>query len=152
MWSDYYETFNRDKVTPVEMKTAAIERVTPSGIKTSEVQYDLDAIIFATGFDAMTGTLLAIDIRSRAGAALKDLWADGPVSYLGLMVAGMPKLFMINGPGSPSVKVNMIIAAEQRSDWIMVLLDYLGSCGQDRVEATDEAQAVWVEHTRKVAA
>ncbi|MFT5172942.1 MAG: cyclohexanone monooxygenase [Gammaproteobacteria bacterium] len=149
--TDYYETFNRDNVTLVDVKTAPIERVTANGINTSEAQYDLDAIIFATGFDAMTGTLLAIDIGTRAGVALKDLWTNGPVSYLGLMVAGMPNLFMINGPGSPSVKVNMIIALEQHTDWIMALLDHLGSGAQDRVEATDEAQAAWVEHTREVA-
>ena len=149
--TNYYETFNRDNVTLVDVHAAPIECVTPSGIKTSEAQYDLDAIIFATGFDAMTGTLLAIDIRTRAGTALKDLWMDGPVSYLGLMVSGMPNLFMINGPGSPSVKVNIIVALEQHTDWIMGLVDHLRSCGQDRVEATDSAQAAWVEHTREVA-
>ena len=96
--TDYYETFNRDNVTLVDVKKIPIQRITPDGIETADAHYALDDIIFATGFDAMTGTLLAIDIQGPDGYTLKEAWADGPVSYLGLMVAGLPNLFMINGP------------------------------------------------------
>ncbi len=149
--TDYYETFNRDNVTLVDVKKSPIERITPDGIETTEAHYELDAIIFATGFDAMTGTLLAIDIRGPDGHTLKEAWADGPATYLGLMVAGLPNLFMINGPGSPSVKANMIVALEQHTDWVMDLIDHLGKAGLDRVEPRAEAQTAWVEHAREVA-
>ena len=149
--TDYYETFNRDNVTLVDVRSDPIERITSTGIQTGSAEYDLDALVFATGFDAMTGTLLAIDIRTRGGATLKDAWSDGPDSYLGLMVAGLPNLFMINGPGSPSVKANMIITIEHHTDWIMDLLDHLAANGLDRIEATEQAQSDWVEHAREVA-
>lgn len=149
--TDYYETFNRDNVTLVDVKKAPILRLTPDGIETADAHYELDAIIFATGFDAMTGTLLAINIEGPDGYTLKEAWADGPATYLGLMVAGLPNLFMINGPGSPSVKANMIVALEQHTDWIMDLIDHLGTTGLDRVEASAEAQAEWVKHAREVA-
>ena len=149
--TDYYETFNRDNVTLVDIKSVPIESITADGIKTGDVEYELDAIVFATGFDAMTGSLLAIDIRTSTGASLKDAWSDGPDTYLGLMVAGLPNLFMINGPGSPSVKANMIMAIEHHTDWIMDLLDHLRERGLDRVEAQKQAQDEWVEHAREVA-
>jgi cyclohexanone monooxygenase len=149
--TDYYETFNRDDVLLVDVRTAPIERITSTGVETAEARYELDAIIFATGFDAMTGTLLAIDIRGPDGHTLAETWADGPATYLGLMVAGLPNLFMINGPGSPSVKANMIVALEQHTDWIMGLIDHLAATGLDRVEANADSQASWVEHSREVA-
>ena len=149
--TDYYETFNRDNVTLVDVRSDPIERITSTGIQTGSAEYDLDALVFATGFDAMTGTLLGIDIRTQGGATLKDAWSDGPDSYLGLMVAGLPNLFMINGPGSPSVKANMIITIEHHTDWIMDLLDHLAANGLDRIEATEQAQSDWVEHAREVA-
>ena len=149
--TDYYETFNRDNVALVDIKRAPIERVTAGGIKTANAEYELDAIIFATGFDAMTGSLLAIDIRTSHGASLKDAWSDGPDTYLGLMVAGLPNLFMINGPGSPSVKANMIITIEHHADWILDLIDHLAAEDFNRVEATERAQTDWVEHAREVA-
>ncbi len=149
--TDYYETFNRDNVTLVDVKQAPIERVVPEGIQTADSRYELDALIFATGFDAMTGTLLAIDIRGPEGKTLEAAWVDGPATYLGLMVAGLPNLFMINGPGSPSVKANMIVALEQHTDWVMGLIDYLAAQGLNRVEAKEQAQADWVEHAREVA-
>ena len=149
--TDYYETFNRDNVALVDVKSAPIERITRDGMKTADAEYELDAIIFATGFDAMTGTLLAIDIRTSSGATLKEAWADGPDSYLGLMVAGLPNLFMINGPGSPSVKANMILTIEQHTDWIMALIDHLAAKDLNRVEAMEQAQTEWVEHSREVA-
>ena len=149
--TDYFETFNRNNVTLVDVRRAPIERITATGLRTTDADYELDAIIFATGFDAMTGAMLAIDIQRRDGAALNDIWSNGPDSYLGLMVAGLPNLFMINGPGSPSVKVSMIIAIEQHTDWIMDFLEHLESQGLDRIEANNQAQEDWVEHTREVA-
>ena len=149
--TDYYETFNRDNVTLVDVRSAPIERITARGIATADAEHDLDAIVFATGFDAMTGTLLAIDIRTSTGASLRQSWSDGPDTYLGLMVAGLPNLFMINGPGSPSVKANMLLAIEQHTDWIMDCLDHLAQNGFDRVEAGQQAQEDWTEHSREVA-
>ncbi len=149
--TDYYATFNRNNVLLVDVKAAPIERMTPSGLQTAEAHYEFDAIIFATGFDAMTGTLLNIDILGPGGCTLGEAWADGPATYLGLMVAGLPNLFMINGPGSPSVKANMIVALEQHTDWIMGLLDHMNADDLDRVEAKGDAQTEWAEHAREVA-
>ena len=149
--TNYYDTFNRENVRLVDVKKAPIERVLPDGIKTADSSYELDALIFATGFDAMTGTLLSIDIRGPNGKTLESAWSDGPATYLGVMVAGLPNMFMINGPGSPSVKANMIVALEQHTDWIMGLLDHLGERGLNRVVALEEAQSDWVEHARDVA-
>ncbi|MBT6274018.1 MAG: cyclohexanone monooxygenase, partial [Chromatiales bacterium] len=149
--TNYFDTFNRDNVALVDVKKNPIDRVTPNGIQIGEAEHELDAIIFATGFDAMTGTLLAIDIRTSCGVTLHEAWADGPSTYMGLMVAGIPNLLMINGPGSPSVKANMIIAIEQHTDWIMALLDHMNASGLNRVEAMGDAQAAWVEHTRELA-
>ena len=149
--TDYYETYNRDNVSLVDLGRTPIERVTAGGIKTADGEHGLDVIVFATGFDAMTGSLLAIDIRTSDGASLKDAWSDGPDTFLGLMVAGLPNLFMINGPGSPSVKTNMIIAIEQHADWIMDLIGHLAARGLNRVEATERAQAAWVAHACEVA-
>ncbi len=149
--TDYYETFNRDNVSLVDIKKTPIERFTEKGIKTADAEYELDAIIFATGFDAMTGSLLAIDIQTSDGSSLKQAWSDGPNSFLGLMVAGLPNLFTINGPGSPSVKANMIVMIEHHTDWIMDLIDYLAANDLNRVEADEDAQSNWVEHAREVA-
>ena len=149
--TDYYETYNRKNVTLVDVRRDPIEHITPTGLKTGSAEYNFDILIFATGFDAMTGALLAIDIRTESGARLQDLWSQGPDSYLGLMVAGLPNFFIINGPGSPSVKSNMIITIEHHTDWIMDLLDYVSVKGFDRIEATKQAQNDWVEHAREVA-
>ena len=116
--TDYFETFNRPNVTLVDVKAAPIQAITPAGIRTAEAEYPLDIIVFATGFDAMTGPMLRIDIRGRGGVALKDVWEAGPRNYLGLQVAGFPNLFTITGPGSPSVLCNMPVAIEQHADWI----------------------------------
>ena len=147
----YYETYNRDNVSLVDIRRAPIERITADGIRTTEGEHALDVIVFATGFDAMTGSLLAIDIHTSDGASLKDAWSDGPDTYLGLMVAGLPNLFMINGPGSPSVKTNMILSIEQHVDWILDLIGHLAARGLDRVEAAEGAQTAWVAHSREVA-
>jgi cation diffusion facilitator CzcD-associated flavoprotein CzcO len=147
---DYYETFNRDNVTLVDVRRAPIEAITPHGLRTRDETYALDSIVFATGFDAMTGTLLSIDIRGRAGRTLRDKWAEGPRTYLGLAVAGFPNLFAITGPGSPSVLSNMIVSIEQHVDWIAGCLAHLRERGQEVIEATLEAEDRWVAHVNEV--
>jgi cyclohexanone monooxygenase len=146
----YYETFNRDNVTLVDIRRAPIEAITPDGLRTREAAYTLDSIVFATGFDAMTGALLGIDIRGRGGRTLKDAWAGGPRTYLGLAVAGFPNLFAITGPGSPSVLSNMIVSIEQHVDWIADCIDRMRAQGHATIEATDAAQEGWVAHVNEI--
>jgi len=147
----YYETFNRPNVTLVDVRAAPIETITPSGLRTSQEDYALDAIIFAIGFDAMTGALGRIDIRGRGGLALKDAWAEGPRTYLGLMVAGFPNLFTITGPGSPSVLSNMVVSIEQHVEWITDCIGYMSDHQLHVMEATPDAQDAWVSHVNEVA-
>ena len=148
---DYFETYNRPNVTLVNLKATPIEAITASGVRSTEQAYEVDAMVFATGFDAMTGTLLAIDIRGAGGATLKDAWAEGPKAYLGLAVAGLPNLFIITGPGSPSVLSNMINSIEQHVEWITGCIDYMRREGFTRIAADGETQEKWVEHVRHVA-
>lgn len=147
----YYETFNRPNVTLVDVSAAPIEAITATGIRTKGEEFPLDCIVFATGFDAMTGALLNIDIRGKAGQTLKEKWLEGPRTYLGLGVAGFPNLFTITGPGSPSVLANMVPAIEQHVDWIHDCLVYLRERGLHRIEATPEAETDWVAHVNAVA-
>jgi cyclohexanone monooxygenase len=147
----YFEVFNRDDVTLVDIRSAPIQEITPSGLRTTERDYELDVIVFATGFDALTGALLAIDIRGREGRSLRDAWADGPRSYLGLAVAGFPNLFTITGPGSPSVLSNVITSIEQHVEWIADCMAQLRERGVTRIEATPEAQDAWMDHVAEVA-
>ena len=144
--TDYYATFNRDNVALVDLRETPIVEITPAGVKTSEREYPVDVIVYATGFDAMTGALLRIDIRGRDGVALREVWAHGPKTYLGLQVAGFPNLFTITGPGSPSVLSNMITSCEQHVDWIMGAIDYMRGKGLKTIEAKPEAQEAWVAH------
>jgi cyclohexanone monooxygenase len=148
--TDYYDTFNRDNVTLVDLRQAPIETITPTGLRTRAATYTLDSLVFATGFDAMTGALLAIDIRGRAGLALRAKWAAGPRTYLGLAVAGFPNLFIITGPGSPSVLSNMIVSIEQHVDWIAECLASVRAQGGRAIEATVEAEDRWVAHVNEV--
>ncbi|MGY1593535.1 flavin-containing monooxygenase [Geodermatophilus sp. SYSU D00708] len=147
----YYETFNRENVSLVDVRHAPIERITPTGLATSEAEYELDVIIFATGFDAMTGSMLKIDIRGRGGRTLQEKWAHGPRSYLGVAPAGFPNLFVVAGPGSPSVFSNMVNSIEQHVEWITGLLADADLRGVRRIEATAEAEQAWVEHVDEVA-
>jgi len=147
----YYETFNRDNVTLVDLRETPIVDITPTGLRTTSAQHDLDIIIFATGFDAMTGALLRIDIRGRGGQTLREKWEAGPVTYLGVQVAGFPNMFTITGPGSPSVLANMPGAIEQHVEWIGDCISYLRERDLTRVEATEQAEAAWVEQVRQVA-
>jgi cation diffusion facilitator CzcD-associated flavoprotein CzcO len=149
--TEYFETFNRDNVTLVDVRAAPIERITPRGIKTRDAEYELDAIVFATGFDAMTGPLLSIDIRGRDGRSLKEIWDVGPRTYLGLAVAGFPNLFTVTGPGSPSVLCNMPVAIEQHVDWITDCIDYMRQHSVETIEATAEAADQWVERVNQAA-
>ncbi|HYE93404.1 MAG TPA: NAD(P)/FAD-dependent oxidoreductase [Terriglobales bacterium] len=147
--TDYYATFNRDNVTLVDLRVTPIEAITPRGVKAGN-EYIVDSLVFATGFDAMTGALLKMDIRGRAGQRLGEKWAAGPRTYLGLAIAGFPNLFTITGPGSPSVLSNMIVSIEQHVDWIADCLAYLRAQGQATIEATAEAEERWVAHVNEV--
>jgi cyclohexanone monooxygenase len=148
---DYYETFNRDNVTLVDISDAPIEEMTPKGVITGGKEYEFDAIVFATGFDAMTGSFAKVDIRGRSGLSLKEKWAEGPKTYLGLMVTGFPNMFFITGPGSPSVLSNMIVSIEQHVDWITDCLVHLRKQGIGAMEATQQAEDNWVAHVNEVA-
>lgn len=149
--TDYYETYNRDNVTLVDVRTHPIERLTENGIRTTNGNYELDAIVFATGFDAMTGAMKEIDIRADKGPLIADKWRDGPRTYLGLMAAGFPNLFMITGPQSPGVKSQMILSCEQHVNWITDCLNSMRENGQTRIEAQKDAENYWVEHNNEVA-
>ncbi len=146
----YYDTFNRDNVTLIDLRQEPIEAITPTGLRTRDEAYALDSLVFATGFDAMTGALLSIDIRGRAGQTLRQKWAEGPRTYLGLAVAGFPNLFAITGPGSPSVLSNMIVSIEQHVDWIADCLAYLRTHDRTAIEATVAAEDTWVGHVNEV--
>jgi cation diffusion facilitator CzcD-associated flavoprotein CzcO len=150
--TDYFETFNRDNVTLVDVRAAPIARITAAGVRTEDAEYPLDIIVFATGFDAMTGPLLAMDIRGRDGASLREAWRGGPWSYLGLGVPGFPNLFTITGPGSPSVLCNMPVAIEQHVDWISACIAHMRATGLETVEATPEAADRWGEQVNAAAA
>lgn len=147
--TDYFETFNRPNVALVDLRKTPIEEITATGIRTSSGEFEFDALVFATGFDAMTGTLFNIDIRGRDGLTLPDKWEAGPQTYLGLMTAGLPNLFMITGPGSPSVLSNMIVSIEQHVDWITGLLEHMRVGDIDTVEPTAEAEADWGQHVNE---
>jgi cyclohexanone monooxygenase len=148
--TDYYGTYNRENVTLVDVRTTPITEITPIGVRAGDVEYKFDAIVFATGFDAMTGALLKIDIEAD-GQSLRDKWEAGPRTYLGLMTAGFPNMFMITGPGSPSVLSNMMVSIEQHVDWIADCVAYLRSHGLDCIEAIQSAEDAWVEHGNEVA-
>jgi cyclohexanone monooxygenase len=149
--TNYYETFNRDNVTLVNIRNAPIEEITPNGLRTNDGEFELDAIVFATGFDAMTGALLSMGIHGRGGESLSDKWAAGPRTYLGLQVAGFPNMFMITGPGSPSVLSNMIVSIEQHVEWIADCMAYLREKGMPTIEAETAAEDEWVAHVNAVA-
>src|SRR3954454_5607462 len=144
----YFEIFNRDNVTLVDVREAPIEEITAHGVRTADDEYDLDVLVFATGFDAMTGALMHIDVRGRGDASLRDAWADGPRTYLGLSAAGFPNLFLVTGPGSPSVLSNMVLSIEQHVEWIAGCIGRLRGA---TIEATQAAEDAWVAHVNEVA-
>ena len=147
----YWETFNRPNVTLVDVASVPIAALTEKGVRVGTRHYEVDALVFATGFDAMTGTLNRIDIRGRGGARLREKWQDGPRTYLGLGMAGFPNLFTITGPGSPSVLTNMLPTIEQHVEWIADCLAHLRNRGLRTIEAAHEAEDSWVAHAAEVA-
>lgn len=149
--TDYYETYNRDNVTLVDVGDPPIEAIVPEGVRAHGRLFPADILVIATGFDAMTGALTRIDIRGRGDASLRDRWAAGPSSYLGLAMADFPNLFTVTGPGSPSVFTNMIVSIEQHVDWIADCLAHMRSHDRRTVEADPEAQALWWDHVQEVA-
>jgi cyclohexanone monooxygenase len=147
----YWRTFNRPNVTLVDVRTNPIEAITPDGIQVDGKVWEVDAIVYATGFDAMTGALLKIDIHGTGGQSLREKWQDGPRTYLGLALAGFPNLFTITGPGSPSVFTNMLPSIEQHVDWIADCLGYLRERDLKQIEASQAAEDAWVAHAAEVA-
>jgi len=149
--TNYYATYNRSNVTLVDVSEVPIEALTPKGLRQGGQEFEFDAIVFATGFDAMTGALLRVDIRGNAGLTLQEKWAEGPRTYLGLGTAGFPNLFTVTGPGSPSVLSNMVPSIEQHVNWIADCIGYLREHDLGRIEASREAEDAWVEHVNAVA-
>jgi cyclohexanone monooxygenase len=149
--TDYFATFNRSNVTLVDIRSNPIEKILSNAVRAGAKDYEVDALVLATGFDAMTGSVAKIDIRGRKGQTLNQKWAEGPKTYLGLMSAGFPNLFIITGPGSPSVLSNMIVSIEQHVDWITDCIGYMRDRGLDTMEAGREAEDRWVAHVNDVA-
>lgn len=147
----YYETFNRPNVHLVDIASSPITAITRSGVDTATDTYDLDALVFATGYDAITGALLRVDINGRGGQRLTHTWRQGPCTYLGLAVHGFPNLFMMTGPGSPSVLTNMLVAIHQHATWIADCLKYLHDNAIGEIEATYSAQSSWGRHVQALA-
>jgi cation diffusion facilitator CzcD-associated flavoprotein CzcO len=150
--TNYFETYNRDNVTLVDIRHAPIQEITPTGIRTTDDEYELDIIVFATGFDAMTGPFFKMDIQGKDGRKLKDKWEHGPLTYLGVSSVGFPNLFMITGPGSPSVLSNMPVSIEQHVEWIGDVVEHMRANGIETMEADQDAETEWVAHVNDIAA
>jgi len=150
--TDYFATFNRDNVELVDVSQTRIERITAHGVQVGDREHPADLIVFATGFDAMTGSLLAMNITGRGGLKLKDDWRDGPTNYLGLMMAGFPNLFTVNGPGSPSVLVNMLVTIEHHIDWITNCIGHMLDKGIATIEPDRQAETAWSDEVQAVGA
>jgi cation diffusion facilitator CzcD-associated flavoprotein CzcO len=146
--SGYYEVFNQDNVLLVDVREAPIERITPKGVKTTDAEYELDVIIFATGYDAVTGSLIRIDIRGEGGQSLKDKFANGPRTYMGISSAGFPNLFTIN---AASVG-NFVRACEPLVDWVSEAICYVRDHGFTRISTSPEAEATWTQHVAEAGA
>ena len=150
--TNYFDTYNRDNVDLVDIRHFPIEEITPTGLRTADgEEYEFDIIVFATGYDAMTGTFFKMDIRGRDGVELKEKWSDGPKTYLGLTTADFPNMFMITGPGSPSVLSNMPVSIEQHVEWISDFVEYLRERDVDIVDTDPQAEVEWVQHVNDIA-
>ena len=149
--TNYFETYNRDNVSLIDLNQTPIETLVPEGIKTSDKLFDLDVVIFATGFDALTGALTSIDISGKQGRKLADKWSDGPRSFLGLAVEGFPNLFTITGPGSPAVLGNVLMAIEQHVEWVFQCITDMESSGKTEIEADMVAEDEWMDHVEDLA-
>jgi cation diffusion facilitator CzcD-associated flavoprotein CzcO len=148
--TDYYEAFNRDNVTLVDIRNAPIESINETGVRTANADYEFDVIVLATGFDAMTGPLMKLGIVGRDGLKLSDKWAHGPRTYLGVTVSGFPNLFLITGPQSPSVLYNMPLAIEDHVDFVAEAITYMRDRGLDVMEAKLESEYNWVAHALEI--
>ena len=144
--SGYYEVYNQPNVRLVDIRETPIERITPAGVKTSDAEHEVDMIIYATGFDAITGAFDRIDVRGVGGRRLRDTWADGPRTYLGLQIVGFPNLFTLVGPHNAATFCNIPRCIEQNVDWVTALIAHMREKGHARVEATAEAEREWTEH------
>ncbi len=149
--TDYYETYNRDNVSLIDLRSEKLQQIEKDGIRTDAGFYPVDILILATGYDAMTGALMAIDIRTTEGKSLREEWGKGPQTYLGLGIAGFPNMFVVTGPGSPSVFSNMVLSVEHDMDWIADCLDYLRERNYPTIEADAEAQEAWMDHVDELA-
>lgn len=149
--TDYYETYNRDNVSLIDLRSERLERIEKDGIRTEKEFYPVDVLILATGYDAMTGALLAIDITTTDGKSLRHEWGKGPETYMGLGIAGFPNMFVVTGPGSPSVFSNMVLSVEHDMDWISDCLSWLRDRGYPTIEADEKAQNDWMEHVDQLA-
>ena len=148
--TNYYETYNRDNVTLVSIKNTPIEKLTPQGLRVGGQDYVADSIIFATGFDAVTGAISSIDVRGRNGLALNDYWTGAPRAYLGLMSVGFPNLFFLDGPCANGALVSPMLLAEHQVEWVDRCIAQVGTAPQAMVEATPEAEAEWMQHMHTV--
>lgn len=148
--SGYYAMYNRDNVRLVDVGGSIPFEITPEGVRAADGDHPCDVLVLASGFDAMTGALDRIDIRGRGDSALRDKWAHGPRTYLGLGIAGFPNLFTVAGPGSPSVLSNMMVSIEQHVEWIADCISHLNTTGRVSIEATAEAEEAWTEHVERV--
>src|ERR1700693_3679407 len=149
--TEYYAAFNRPNVTLVDIKSDPIQEILPNAVRAGGKDHEIDALVLATGFDAMTGSVARIELRGRHGHTLNQKWAEGPRTYLGLMSAGFPNLFIITGPGSPSVLSNMIVSIEQHVDWIADCIGHLRNSGLEAMEASKDGEDNWVAHVNEVA-
>ena len=149
--SGYYDTFNRPNVKLVDISRAPIERFTSTGARSGGRDFEFDALVLATGFDAMTGTMMRLDLRGRGGLPIRQKWHAGPLNYLGLTIAGFPNLFNIAGPGSTSAFTNVIVSIEQHVDWIADCVAHLDARGLATIEASEQAEAAWAEHVNAAA-
>jgi len=148
----YYEIFNQGNVELVDVKETPIQEITANGVRTEDgKEHEFDALVFATGFDAMTGPYNKIVIKGRDGQKLRDKWAEGPRTYLGITTAGYPNMFAVTGPQSPSVLTNLPVAIEQHVEWISGIIRHMLDNGLDVVEPTGEAEDEWVKHSQEVA-
>ena len=148
--TNYFETYNRDNVDLVDIRRSPIQEMTPRGIQTEDQDYEFDIIVFATGYDAMTGTFFKMDIRGRDDLSLRDKWSEGPKTYLGIQTTGFPNLFMITGPGSPSVFINMPVCIDQHIEWISDFLQFMRENGIETAEAEIDGETAWVAHVNEV--
>ena len=148
--TNYFETYNRDNVDLVDIRRSPIQEITPTGIRTKDQDYEFDIIVLATGFDGMTGAFFRMDIRGRNNLSLEDKWSEGPQTYLGVQTAGFPNMFMITGPGSPSVFINMPVCIDQHIEWISDFLQYMREHGIETAEANSDAETAWVAHVKEV--